>query len=562
MISVSGKDWEEIKTNKRNLEKIKIENNFSEIVSKIVIDRNFDEFEIYSITNNIEINNPFINNNDFENSFITLDNYIKNNGKILIIGDYDVDGSVATSLIIKLLKLLRYPYKFYIPDRSRDGYGASLSLIKKLCKNDPDLVIMVDCGSNSNATVDYLNQKNIKSIIIDHHEIYRPYPKTKNLINPKKECSYNKLDYLCSSALTYFFIDYFLKKKKLQFKFSENLIYVLLATVTDVMPLRKLNRIIAQNVIRNFDINKNEIFRNIFKIKNKRNHLSISDLGFLIGPILNSSGRIGDSKKTVELLISQDSFTQKKILKELVDLNEKRKVYEEAIIKEINLSKIANENKNLIILKIQNINEGLIGIVAAKIKDYFNKPTIIFTNSGILLKGSARSTEEFNIGKLIKIALDKKLINSGGGHNLAAGITLESSKFDEFKKFIFENYSKNIHIKSKKYISKLNLTSINKNFFNDIKKLEPFGSYNQKPYFFIENLKIIKTTLIKKKYLNCTLKSSSGKTIRAMSFNLLESKISEILMNYKNNINVIIQINNNLGVNNNSLQLSIIDIII
>ena len=562
MISVSGKHWDEIKVSKRTIEKIKTENNFSEIVSKIIIDRNFDKTEIFSINNDIELNNPFLKNSDFESSFRTLDNCIKNNGKILIVGDYDVDGFVATSLVIKLLKFLKYSYDFYIPDRIKDGYGASLTLIKKLCQNKPDLIIMLDCGSNSNDTIDFLNKNEIKSIIIDHHEIYKPYPKTNNLINPKKECTYNYLNYLCSSALTYFFIDFFLKKKKIIHKFSENLIYVLLATVTDIMPLRRINRTIAKNVLKNFDITKNEIFNSIYKIKNKKNPLNIYDLGFLIGPILNSSGRIGEPKKSVELLISQDLNKQKKIIIDLVNLNEKRKLYEKNIIKEINLSKIASEKKNIIIFKIQNINEGLIGIIASKIKDYFNKPTIIFTNSGSLLKGSARSTEEFNIGKYIKIALDKNLIKSGGGHNLAAGITLEMTKYNNFKNFIFENYLINIETKTKKYISKLNFSSINKSFLYDLKRLEPFGPYNQKPIFLIENLKVIKSTIIKKKYLNCILKSSSNKTIRAISFNFLDSKVNEILMNYKNNINVIFQINENLGVNKNTLQLNIIDIII
>ena len=214
MISVSGKNWEEINVNKRLIEKVKSEHNVSELISKLLISRNFDENEIYSINNTVELSNPFLNNSDFEECYKTLEEIIINKGNIQIIGDYDVDGIVSTSLIIKFFQFLKYPYSFYIPDRIKDGYGASLELIKKLTVKNIDLLILLDCGSNSHESIEYLNKKNIKTIIIDHHEIYKPYPKTKNLINPKKECLYTNYDYFCSASLTYFFVDYFLKKKK------------------------------------------------------------------------------------------------------------------------------------------------------------------------------------------------------------------------------------------------------------------------------------------------------------------------------------------------------------
>ena len=260
MISVSGKHWEEINVNKRLIEKIKSEQNISELITKLIISRNFDETEIYSIKNDVDLLNPFLNNSDYFKCFKTLEETILNKGKIQIIGDYDVDGIVSTSLFIKCFQLINYPYSFYIPDRIQDGYGASLKLIKKLIANKPDLIILLDCGSNSHEAIEYLNKNKIKTIIIDHHEIFKPYPKTKNIINPKKECLYSNYDYFCSSTLTYFFIDYFFKKKKFKNSFDNNLIYVLLATVADVMPLRKLNRILAKKILDNFDITKNFVF--------------------------------------------------------------------------------------------------------------------------------------------------------------------------------------------------------------------------------------------------------------------------------------------------------------
>jgi len=563
MKSVSGKYWEESKINQRIYEKIKSENNFTDIINKLILLRNFDKDEIFSINNKIELINPFFKIKDFENSYKTLKDTIEKKGKILLIGDYDVDGIVSTALFIKFLNILSYPYDFYIPDRLKDGYGASLNLISKLIKKKPSLVIMLDCGSNSGESVDLLNRNSISSIIIDHHEIYKPYPKTKNLINPKKKCDYESLNYLCSASITFFFIDYFLNKEKLKNDFNQNLIYVLLATVCDVMPLRYVNRVIAKNVLENFDINKNYFFKKLFEMSKINRPLNIEDLGFLIGPMINSSGRIGNPNKAVNLLIASENDIIDKLIRELIELNEKRKNIEENIIKNLDFSKINNKNKNVIILILNSVNEGLIGILASKIKEYFNKPSIVFTQSGNYLKGSGRSTENFNIGQLIKLGIDKGIIKSGGGHNLAAGLLIEKNKFIEFENFINLSHIKMTKDKNiRKYLSKISLSSINQNFYNKLSLIEPFGSNNENPVFLIENVSIIKSTIIKNKYVNCVLKSKINKSINSISFNLINSEISKYLLNYKKEIKILAQIKQNIRNNKRTIQLNILDVII
>ena len=562
MESVSGKYWEESKINQRVFEKIKSENNFTDIINKLIVLRNFNKEEIFTIDNRIKLINPFLKNKDFENSYKTFKETIKKKGKILIIGDYDVDGIVSTALFIKFLKILDYPYDFYIPDRLKDGYGASLKLISKLIKKKPNLVIMLDCGSNSKDSVDLLNLNNINSIIIDHHEIYRPYPKTKNLINPKKECDYTNLNYLCSASLTFFFIDYFLKKENLKNNFNQNLIYVLLATVCDVMPIRYINRIIAKNVLENFDINKNYFFKKLFEISKINRALNIEDFAFLIGPIINSSGRIGNPNKAVNLFIASENDIVDKLISELIILNTKRKDIEENIIKSLDFSKIDNKDINVIILLVNSVNEGLIGIIASKIKEYFNKPSIVFTQSGNFLKGSARSTENFNMGQLIKLGIDKGIIKSGGGHNLAAGLLIEKNRFNEFKDYMNFSHKKMINNNVKKYVSKLNLRAVNQNFYNELSLMEPFGSNNQNPVFLIENVTIAKASIVKNKFVSCVLKSKINKSINAISFNLINSEISKYLLNYKKEIKILAQIKQNTWNNKKSLQLNILDVLI
>ena len=421
---------------------------------------------------------------------------------------------------------------------------------------------MLDCGSNSNETVNLLNINGINSIIIDHHEIYKPYPKTKNLINPKKKCDYENLNYLCSASITFFFIDYFLNKKKLKNDFNQNLIYVLLATVCDVMPLRYINRIIAKNVLENFDINKNYFFKKLFEISKINRALNIEDFAFLIGPIINSSGRIGNPNKAVNLLIASKNDIVDKLISELIILNAKRKDIEENIIKSLDFSKIDNKDINVIILLVNSVNEGLIGIIASKIKEYFNKPSIVFTQSGNFLKGSARSTENFNMGQLIKLGIDKGIIKSGGGHNLAAGLLIEKNRFNEFKDYMNFSHKKMINNNVKKYVSKLNLRAVNQNFYNELSLMEPFGSNNQNPVFLIENVTIAKSSIVKNKFVSCVLKSKINKSINAISFNLINSEISKYLLNYKKEIKILAQIKQNTWNNKKSLQLNILDVVI
>ena len=563
MESVSGKYWEESKINQRIFEKIKSENNFPDIINKLILLRSFNKEEIFTINNKIKLINPFFKIKDFENSYKTLKETIEKKGKILIIGDYDVDGIVSTALFIKFLKILNYPYDFYIPDRLKDGYGASLKLIKKLIKKKPNLVIMLDCGSNSKDSVDLLNLNGIKSIIIDHHEIYKPYPKTKNLINPKKECDYENFNYLCSASITFFFIDYFLNKEKLKNDFNQNLIYVLLATVCDVMPLRYINRIIAKNILQNFDFNKNYFFNKLFEISKINRPLNIEDLGFLIGPMINSSGRIGNPNKAVNLLIATENKLVDKLISELIELNKKRKNIEENIIKSLDFSKINNENTDVIILILNSVNEGLIGILASKIKEYFNKPSIVFTQSGNYLKGSGRSTENFNMGQLIKLGIDKDIIKHGGGHNLAVGLLIEKNKFNKFKDYMNLSYKKIIKDNNiKKYVSKITLSAVNQNFYNELSLMEPFGSNNQNPVFLIENVTIVKSAIIKNKFVSCILGSKINKSVNAISFNLINSEISKYLLNYKKEIKILAQIKQNTWNNKKSLQLNILDVVI
>ena len=548
MISVSGKDWEEKITNKNSSEKLKQDYNFSDILSKLIVSRKFTQDEINTIDSNLDLNNIFFRNNDFNESIELVVNTINNKENICILGDYDVDGSAATSLFIRFFESIKHPYFYYIPDREKDGYGATKKLFQKLILKKPELIIMVDCGSTSNEAITFLNDNKIKSLIIDHHEINKPFPEANVIINPKKDTGYIEYDYLCATTLVYFFLDLLSQKIKSKIDISDYLIYVLLATVCDVMPLRKLNRLIALVALKNFDIDKNVAFNELFNLNKKKNKLSVNDLGYLIGPILNAGGRLGKSNFASELLSSDDFKIVNVKSSELIKLNNKRKEIETLILNEIDFEKIKNENKDIIVYYSPNINEGLIGIIAARLKEYFNKPSIVITYSNSLLKGSARSVYNYKIGRAIKKAVDENIIIAGGGHNMAAGFTLEKDKLQNFKDFILKDFVNTCVSREHTFLydAKISSLAFNIDFYNDIKKLEPFGTGNPMPTFFLKDLKVIKPTVLDNKHISLILKSKTGFSIKSISFNSMNNKVGEYLLNYKDNLSVLGQINENI----------------
>jgi single-stranded-DNA-specific exonuclease len=564
MISVSGRYWEQNIINKNSVEKLKQDYNLSDTLSKLIISRKFDEIELSSLDKNLLINNVFFKNKDFKKSIQIVIDAINNKEKVCILGDYDVDGSAATSLLTRFFESINHPFFYYIPDREKDGYGASMKLFQKLITKKPKLIIMVDCGSTSNDAVEFLNKNQIKSLIIDHHEINKPFPKANCIINPKKNDGYIEYDYLCATALVYFFLDLLSQKIRCKINISDFLIYVLLATVCDVMPLRKLNRLIALVALESFDINKNIAFKELYNLLDKKNKINIGDLGYLIGPILNAGGRLGKSSFATELLSSDNlDFVYNKSI-DLIKLNNKRKEIEKLTLDEIDFQKIDDENNDIIVYYGSNINEGLIGIIAARLKDHFYKPAIVITNSGKILKGSARSVYKYNIGRAIKNSFDNGIIISGGGHNMAAGFTLNKANLNDFKDFILKDFSSSSAPRNKtfSYDAEISSQAFNKNFFNDIKKLEPFGTENPNPTFLFKDLKVIKTKILNEKHISVILKSRIGFSIKSISFNSINNNVGKYLLNYEKTFSVLGQINENVWNNKKTLQLTIQDLVI
>jgi single-stranded-DNA-specific exonuclease len=562
MISISGKNWEEVRVPKRLIDKVKIDFDLNETQAKIALSRNYTNQDFFLINNEIKLNNPFLNTDDFLLGCEILNKNIKNQNNILIIGDYDVDGCMSTSIFFNFLKENNNAnIHYYIPDRFKDGYGASKDLIIILSKRfRPNLIIFLDCGSNSYEAIKYLKSKKINTLILDHHNTTLPYPVSDVFINPKKKVStYNGYDYLCTTFLTYLFLDVYIRKYKVKKSIQYSMIYVLLATVADVMPMKGINKILAKNVLLHFDISKNLVFKNLFKILQIKNKLTIYDLGYKIAPLINSAGRLENANEIIELFTTKMEEKIYKITSKLIKLNDKRKLIEKRILDELNYLDLYNEKGVLFVYK-PNLHEGVIGILASRVKDYFDKPCIILTNSGDILKGSARSTSNFNIGEYIQNTVKSKILLGGGGHNLAAGASLKQTQLINFKNYINNQYNKKKSLTKNSYLSILSFNSINKQFFESLEKLGPFGNENSQPIFLIKNIKFTKQKIIKDKFIKCFIKKGA-KLIKSISFNHIKSKISYQILNYKKNLDALVKVKINNWNNKNNIELEIIDII-
>jgi single-stranded-DNA-specific exonuclease len=561
MISISGKNWEEVQVQKRLIDKIKIDFDLNETQAKIALSRNFTNQEYFLINNELKLNNPFLNSDDFLLGCEILNKNIENQNNILIIGDYDVDGCMATSIFFNFLKKNNNrSIHYYIPDRFRDGYGASKDLIIHLSKRfKPNLTIFLDCGSNSYDAIKYLKSKKINTLVIDHHNTTLPYPVSDVFINPKKDSSYSEYDYLCTTFLTYLFLDMYIKKYNVKKSIQHSMIYVLLATVADVMPMRGINKILAKNVLLHFNINKNLVFKNLFKILEIKNKLTLNDLGYKIAPLINAAGRIENANEVVELFTSELEEKIYKISRKLIKLNNKRKLIEKRILDELNYLDLYNE-KGVLFIYNPNLHEGVIGILASRVKDYFDKPCFVITNSGNILKGSARSTSNFNIGKYIQNAVKSKILLGGGGHNLAAGVSLKQTELVDFKNYVNNQYNKKKKLIKNNYLSSLSFNSINKQLFESLEKLGPFGNENSQPIFLIKDIKFTNQKIVKDKFIKCFIKKGT-KLIKSISFNHLKSKISYQILNYKKNLDVLVKVKINNWNNKNNIELEIIDII-
>jgi len=485
---------------------------------------------------------------DMDLAVNTLIKAIKENKRICILGDYDVDGASSTAIIVNFLKNIYSNYFIYIPDRQVDGYGPSVNSLKNIIDKKGEFLITVDCGTTSFEALDYANQNNIEVLVIDHHQAEIKLPKCKALINPNQLDDQSKLGYLCAAGVSFLFIvalnrslreSKFYKEKNInEPDLYDYLDLVALGTICDVVPLIDLNRAFVYQGIQILKKRKNLGIKTLIDVADIKESPDTYHIGFLLGPRINAGGRIGQSDLGANLLTSEDPKKSYEIATTLDSLNKKRKSIEEDILNEAYLL-AEKENSNEIILVANKFwHEGLIGIIASRIKERFFKPTIVISSNKSIAKGSCRSVFGFDIGLAILAAKQNGILIKGGGHKMAAGFSIEENKIDELKNFLISKFkSSKPNFVQNNFIeidSILSANAVNEKTYEVVSKLGPFGSGNSEPKFIVEDLSMIKINFENDFLLKALFKNSSGLYLHGVCFKNNKEKVIDYLKNFKN----------------------------
>ena len=548
--SVSNKNWIFKKYNEQDVLFYKENYSLDEITSKLLSIRNIKKEDVQAFLSPTIKNflpNPEIIN-DMKKSTKRTMHAISQKHKIGIFGDYDVDGASATALLGNYFTTLGLDYITYIPDRKKEGYGPSIDAFKYFIENKIKLIFTVDCGTLSFKAMEYAKNNNIDVIVLDHHQSEINLPNAHSIVNPNRLDDKSDLKYLCAAGVTFMFLvalnkelrtnNWFQNKDIEEPNLIEYLDLVTLGTICDVVPLIGLNRAMVTQGLKILKSKKNLGLKTLLNICGIETHPNIYHIGYMLGPRINAGGRVGKSSHGANLLLNSNPKEVFKIATELEQFNKERQYLEKDVLDKIQKEIKINIAEPVIVISGKNWHEGVIGIVAARIKDKFNKPAIIISVENDIGKASARSIVGFDIGSAIISATQENILIKGGGHKMAGGFTIKVDQIEKFKKFIFKKFEKlNQNLIKHKMLyfdSVIAPTAINLEFYNKVNALAPFGSGNPEPKFVIEKLKTVNNKVIKEKHIKSILMGEDGSTIKTIAFNSVENEIGAYLLKKDN----------------------------
>ena len=553
--------------------------NFPSALVPILIENKVskDNFELFldpKIKNFLPDPSIFI---DMDKTVKRIANEIENKNPIGVLGDYDVDGATSAALLKLFLQYFGIEVHIHIPDRFLEGYGPNISALNSLVSKGSNLIITVDCGINSYEPLKELNKTNIDCIVIDHHTPDDDLPPAFSIINPKRKENGIEYHYLSAVGVTFIMIVGLtreLRQRGVFEKIKEPNLFrfldlVALGTVCDVVPLKGLNRCFVKAGLNIISQRKNLGINALCDISDLNKIPDEETLGYKLGPKINAAGRIGSSDIGVSLLISKDISKANELASKLYQLNEKRKkLTNNSTLEAIGMVE-SEKNKigklpNFLFLVSENWNEGIIGILAGKIKEKYNRPCCVISLGQNYSKGSARSIANIPIGEYFLEALDKKLLVKGGGHDLAAGLTIENNKIQMFKDFLIfkveHAFQENELVSEISVTSELSISALNSDLMDWIKKLGPWGQGNPIPKFLIKDVIIKKLVFFgkEKQHLLVKVSDNSGE-IDCKIFNINETAFSSVLEKNKS-LHLLGNLVSNEWNNKNKVEFNLIDI--
>ena len=520
-----SKKWQIYQANEEKVEEISKKYKINKLLATILSNREITEKE------QIE---KFLNpkRNDFYNPYEMLDmeiavkriiKAIEDKEKIIIYGDYDVDGITSVTVLKSFLEERGITIAEYIPNRLEEGYGLNKKAVKEIAEQKYNLMITVDCGISAIEEIEYANSLGIETIITDHHEPGNELPKALAVIDAKRKDNTYPFRNLAGVGVVFKLIQAISIELGLEEKeYLKYLDIVCIGTISDIVPLVDENRVIVKLGLKLVEQTKNLGLKEILE-STGYNKIDSTTISFGVAPRINACGRMGHQEEALKLFLSKDKNEVIELTQKLNEYNRIRQeteknIYNEAIeqIEQIDLDK-----QHTIILMGKNWHHGVIGIVSSKITELYFKPSILLCEEGEEGKGSGRSIPGFDLYEALTEC--NELIEKFGGHSMAVGINVKKDNFEKFKEK-FEEIAKQKHIEEIVPILKIdaliNLDEIDKNIVESLKELEPFGEENKMPLFAIKNLKIDSIRALSEgKHLKLTLKDNKN-IINAIGFNL------------------------------------------
>ena len=433
--------------------------------------------------------NPFLMK-DMDLAVDRLNDAMGRKERIMVYGDYDVDGCTAVALVYKFLQQFYSNIEYYIPNRYDEGYGVSIKGIDAAHERGVKLIIILDCGIKAVEEITYAKSLGIDFIICDHHEPDETVPPAAAILNPKRKDDTYPFKHLCGCGVGFKFMQAFAKNNGIPFsRLIPLLDFCAVSIAADLVPVVDENRILAYHGLKQLNQNPNIGLKAIIDICGLNGRtLSMSDIVFKIGPRINASGRMENGKESVDLLVEKDFSCALKEAKHINEYNEQRKDIDKQMTEEANIivSRIESQKRHsCIVLYDENWKKGVVGIVASRLTEIYFRPTIVLTREDNFATGSARSVTGFDVYSAIKSCRD--LLVNFGGHTYAAGLTLRWDDVPEFRRR-FQQYVDE-HLMPEQTEATLNVDAIidfkdiTRKLHSDVKRFGPFGPKNPKPVF-------------------------------------------------------------------------------
>ncbi|RWA93734.1 MULTISPECIES: single-stranded-DNA-specific exonuclease RecJ [unclassified Mesorhizobium] len=481
---------------------------------------------------------------DMEKAASRLADAIVAREKVAIFGDYDVDGAASSALLKRFLTHFSVPSEIYIPDRIFEGYGPNPEAMRELISRGAKLIVTVDCGTNSATSIEAAREAGADVVVLDHHQVGGPLPPAAAVVNPNREDDLSGQGHLCAAGVVFLCLVQTAKllRERLPDAAPVDLLSMLdlvaLATVCDVVPLTGVNRAFIVKGLQVLRQQKNEGLAALARVSRIGEPINTFHLSFLIGPRINAGGRIGDAALGSRLLATDDPVEAASIAETLDRLNQERQQMEQEMLAQARAeadAELAGGNGPAVIVTASNSwHPGIVGLIASRLKDYARRPAfaIAFNSTGIGT-GSGRSVTGFDLGRLVREAAAAGLIVKGGGHAMAAGITVERAKLGELRAFFEERAAADVfRLQNEESLAidgALAAEGATIALLDALEKAGPFGAGHIAPVFVLPRHRLADARAIGTNHIRVDLQSQSGGNIQAIAFRAVDTALGEFL---------------------------------